>query len=144
MVKTQIRKIESCVDMMGIRKGKLVVIERLSEPKGLALPGGRLEMDESLEESAVREFKEETGLDFTLEGQFKTYSDPDRDPRGRKVSTLFIGKAEGETRDEEGKTRVLLIDLKDFGKLKDKFVFDHAKMLKDYLDSINLKGTNKK
>ena len=62
----------------------LVLIERQKPPYGFALPGGFVEYGESLEEAAVREAKEETGLDVKLLGQFHSYSDPHRDPRQRK------------------------------------------------------------
>jgi len=136
-------KIECCADIIAFYKSKVVVVERLSFPKGLALVGGRLDVGESLEQCAVREFKEETGLNLSLDRQFKTYSKPNRDPRGQKVSTVFIGKAKGLIKNEVGKTKVLLIELKNFNNFKRKFVFDHAQILEDYLKSINNPKRNK-
>ena len=143
MVKTKDTKIECCADVISFLNGKLVVVERLSEPKGLALVGGRLDPDESLEQCAIREFKEETGLDLKIDFQFRTYSDPNRDPRGQKVSTVFVGKATGNIRNEDGKTIVKLVDLKDFNKFKNKFVFDHTIILQDFLDHTNKFKNNK-
>src|SRR5215208_6386065 len=77
---------------------RLVLVERGSEPKGWALPGGFVDVGESLEAAAVREAQEETGLDVRLIEQFRAYSDPRRDPRGHTVSTVFLGTAEGEPR----------------------------------------------
>jgi 8-oxo-dGTP diphosphatase len=134
MAKKKNNQIESCADIIAFLDNKLVVIERLTEPQGLALVGGRLDLGESLEQCAVREFKEETGLNLKLEGQFKTYSDPKRDPRGQKVSTVFLGNAKGKIKNESGKTIVRLVDLKNFNKFKKYFVFDHGKILKDYLN----------
>jgi 8-oxo-dGTP diphosphatase len=125
-------KIECCTDMIAIYHAQLVMIERLNEPKGLALPGGRLEYGESLEQCAVREFKEETGLNFSIDKQFKVYSDPSRDPRGHKVSVVFIGRAKGEIVNESGKTKVVLIDLSNLPP-KENFAFDHYRILQDYL-----------
>ena len=85
-----IRMIENCADMIAMYNGKLVIIERLSFPMGLAFPGGRLDPGESLEECAVREFKEETGLEFRIGYQLGTYSDPDRDPRSHTISTVSL------------------------------------------------------
>jgi len=72
---------------------KVLLIQRGNEPfRNLwALPGGFIEMDETLEESAVRELHEETGLQEVRLHQFKTYGDPGRDPRGRTVSVVFYG-----------------------------------------------------
>jgi len=136
-------KIECCADVIAFHKGKLVVVGRLSFPEGLALVGGRLDPNESLEQCAVREFKEETGLDLRIDSQFRTYSDPNRDPRGQKVSTVFIGKATGKIKDEKGKTIVRLIDLEDFKKFEKDFVFDHSLILKDFLDNTNTFKTKK-
>lgn len=143
MDKQKEAKIECCADIIAFMDEKLVIIERLSEPKGLALVGGRLDLGESLEQCAVREFKEETGLNLEIESQFGTYSDPERDPRGQKVSTVFVGKASGEIKNEKGKTIVRLVDLKDFDDFKKDFVFDHAQILNDFLDNTNTYKTKK-
>ncbi|MGV8086156.1 MAG: NUDIX domain-containing protein [Candidatus Woesearchaeota archaeon] len=125
--------IECCADMIAFYESKLVLIERLSTPLGLALPGGRLDSGESLEQCAVREYLEETGLNFNLRDQFRTYSDPNRDPRGQKVSTVFYGLATGKIKNEVGKTRVILLDIKDLETIREKFVFDHYIVIKDFL-----------
>lgn len=69
----------------------ILLIQRASEPfKGLwALPGGFIEMDETLEQSARRELKEETGLEITGMAQLGAYGDPQRDPRGRTISVAY-------------------------------------------------------
>jgi ADP-ribose pyrophosphatase YjhB (NUDIX family) len=76
---------------------RLLLIERKKPPfKGsLALPGGFVRPAESLEYTAERELREETGLDgssIPLQ-QVQTYSEPDRDPRGRVVTTAFLAIA---------------------------------------------------
>lgn len=70
---------------------KVLLIQRAQEPyKGLyALPGGFVEIQESLEEAALRELKEETRLVIPQLTQIHTFSAPDRDPRGRVISTCF-------------------------------------------------------
>ncbi|NWJ52812.1 MAG: NUDIX hydrolase [Bacteroidetes bacterium] len=60
-----------------------------------ALPGGFIEMDETLLESALRELEEETGLKGVTLKQFNAYGDPGRDPRHRTVTIAFIGVCEG-------------------------------------------------
>lgn len=56
-----------------------------------ALPGGFIEMSETLEESIYRELKEETGIDNIKLARFNTYDDPGRDPRGRTITVAFWG-----------------------------------------------------
>ena len=60
-----------------------------------AFPGGFIEMDETLEESAIRELEEETGLKEAILKQFHTYGNPGRDPRQRTITVAFIGVHDG-------------------------------------------------
>jgi len=110
----------------------LVLIERLNPPPGWALPGGFVEVGESLEQAAVREAKEETCLDVKLLGQFHTYSDPKRDPRMHCISTVFVARATGTPRAEDDAKSVAIYP-KD--QLPDVLAFDHRQILEDYLSS---------
>lgn len=71
---------------------KLLLIERGIEPfLGMwALPGGFMQENESIEECARRELREETNLSGVYMEQFRTFSNPRRDPRGRVVTVVFI------------------------------------------------------
>ena len=71
----------------------IVLIERNNEPHGLALPGGFIDTGESVEHAAIREMKEETGLDVELLGVLGVYSDPKRDPRYHTLTVTFVAKA---------------------------------------------------
>ncbi len=109
---------------------KVVLIERANEPYGWALPGGYVDYGESLEQAAVREAKEETGLDVTLTGQLGAYSDPARDPRQHNISVVFTATATGNPVGGDDAKQAILYE-------KDKFpelLFDHAKILNDYFD----------
>lgn len=72
-------------------KLKVLLIERGIEPyKGRwAFPGGFINMDESCEEGALRELKEETGLSTAYIEQFHTFSDPHRDSRERVITVAY-------------------------------------------------------
>jgi 8-oxo-dGTP diphosphatase len=70
---------------------QVLLIERGIEPyKGRwAFPGGFLKIDETAEEGARRELKEETGLDSAYMEQFHTFSTPERDPRERVITIAY-------------------------------------------------------
>jgi 8-oxo-dGTP diphosphatase len=72
---------------------EILLIQRKNEPfRGMwALPGGFMEIDETLEKTAARELEEETGLKDVELKQFKTFSNLDRDPRTRVITTVFYG-----------------------------------------------------
>lgn len=71
---------------------KILLIQRGNEPfKGCwAFPGGFMNMDETTEQCARRELKEETGLEIGEIKQVGAYSAVDRDPRGRTVTVAYI------------------------------------------------------
>jgi 8-oxo-dGTP diphosphatase len=71
---------------------KILLIQRGNEPfKGCwAFPGGFMNMDETAEQCARRELKEETGLEIGEIKQVGAYSAVDRDPRGRTVTVAYI------------------------------------------------------
>ncbi len=71
----------------------IVLIERVNEPLGFALPGGFVDEGESVEQAAVREMHEETGLTVELQGLLGVYSHPKRDPRSHTLSVVYVGKA---------------------------------------------------
>ena len=76
-------------------KLQILLIYRKNPPyQGMwALPGGFMEIDETLEETASRELEEETGLVNIELKQFRTFSQVDRDPRTRVITTVFYGTA---------------------------------------------------
>lgn len=67
-----------------------------------AMPGGFMEMDETLEQTALRELEEETGLRDIKLTQFRTFSQVDRDPRTRVITTVFFGEVSLEKDDAKG------------------------------------------
>ena len=78
---------------------EVLLIERKHSPfeRMWALPGGFVNMDETIEEAALRELQEETGIAGIQLEQFHTFSKVDRDPRHRTITTVFIGYANANT-----------------------------------------------
>lgn len=107
----------------------LVLIERKNPPHGLALPGGFVEVGETLEQAAVREAAEETGLQVELNSLLGCYSNPARDPRGHTVSAVYIATAHGEPQAADDAQAIRLVDPEESSL---KLVFDHALILADY------------
>ena len=108
----------------------VVLIRRKNPPLGWALPGGFVDVGESLEEAACREAAEETGLEVELVRQFHTYSDPARDPRHHTITTVYLARAWGTPvgGDDAAEARVFPYDA-----LPSNLVFDHGAILEDVI-----------
>jgi len=102
-----------------------------------ALPGGFINMDETLLESALRELEEETGLEGIALKQFQTYGDPGRDPRHRTITVVFTGRCDNlpEVTGMDDASEAKWHPVDDIPKLG----FDHDIILKDIL---KLMGTS--
>lgn len=109
----------------------IVLIERKNAPLGLALPGGFVDVGERVEDALVREMKEETNLDVTIERILGVYSDPARDPRFHTASVAYIASATGEPKggDDAKVAKIYALDEIPLEKL----VFDHQTIVCDYL-----------
>ena len=109
--------------------GEIVLILRKNPPQGWALPGGFVDYGESLEDAAIREAKEETGLEIKLGRQLHTYSDPARDARHHTITTVYLASATGEPvgADDAAEARVFALDA-----LPSTLAFDHGDILKDW------------
>lgn len=117
------------VDVIIDIDGQVVLIERANEPFGWALPGGFVDYGESLETAAVREAREETGLDLHDLQLFGAYSEPDRDPRQHNISVVYSAQATGtlQAGDDAARARLFPLD-----RLPSPLCFDHEQILNDY------------
>lgn len=106
---------------------RFVLIRRKNPPHGWALPGGFVDEGERLDEAAIREAKEETGLDVELTEQFFTYSDPSRDPRKHTLATVFLARAQGEPAGGDDASEARTFGLDEWPQL----VFDHGAIVGD-------------
>jgi 8-oxo-dGTP diphosphatase len=108
----------------------IVLIERKNPPHGWAIPGGFVDIGESLPDAAVREAREETSMDVKLQCLLGCYSDPSRDPRGHTVSMIYVAQAHGEPVAADDAVNVGIFDP---AEVDVPLAFDHAKILQDYL-----------
>jgi 8-oxo-dGTP diphosphatase len=112
-------------------EGRILLIRRGSDPyEGQwALPGGFVEVGETLEAAAAREAEEETGLEVEIVRLIGVYSDPDRDPRGHNVSVAYLARAqEGEPSGASDAAEASFLDPATV-----ELAFDHEKIVADAL-----------
>ena len=109
----------------------IVLIERSNPPYGWALPGGFLDLGESLKQAAIREAKEETDMDLDNIREFKTYSDINRDPRFHTVSTVFVARGCGIPQFGDDAKGLRVISYDDVSSVR--CAFDHNHIINEYL-----------
>ncbi len=121
-------------DLVILYRGGVVLIKRKHEPfkDHYALPGGFVEYGETVEDAAIREAKEETGLDVKLLRLVGVYSDPGRDPRGHTVTTAFLAAGFGELKAGDDAKEVTVVPLDEIERVK--LAFDHEKIIRDALN----------
>lgn len=106
-------------------------IKRMFEPKGLAIPGGFVDIGETTENAVIREMREELSLDVKIEKLLNVYSNPNRDKRFHVISVVYICKAYKMPIAGDDAKEAVVYDIKDLP--INKLVFDHKDIIEDYL-----------
>lgn len=132
-------------DVIITREEAILVVKRKRNPfkDELAIPGGFINENETVEQAAVREIMEETALPIRLKEILGVYSDPKRDPRKHIITTVFIGEIIGNKKIEpvagDDASAIKWISI---GSISDfKFAFDHKKILNDFVRWKHMRGT---
>lgn len=107
----------------------IVLIWRRNPPRGWALPGGFVDVGETVEAAAVREAWEETTLVVTLKQLLGCYSDPERDRRGHTASVVYVAESQGVPKARDDAAKLGIVTLND---LPAELAFDHHRILQDY------------
>jgi 8-oxo-dGTP diphosphatase len=121
--------VDLVIEMVDRPGRPVVLVRRGHPPPGHALPGGFVDIGETVEHAAKREAREETGLDVSLGDLLGVYSDPARDPRGHTVSIVYVATASGEPVAGDDAAAILVTDPEAAPQL----AFDHGRILGDYL-----------
>ena len=123
------------VDALIFHNRKIVLVRRKNIPfkDQFALPGGFVEIGETVEKALIREAKEETGLDIEIIKLIGVYSDPKRDPRGHTVSICYLAKGSGNLKAGSDAKETGLFSLDEIPEL----AFDHNKIIENAKSDIN-------
>lgn len=124
------------VDVIVQRSNQILLVKRKKDPfkDKLALPGGFVNENETVEDAALREIKEETSLSIELKEILGVYSDPKRDPRGHIMSVVFVGQDTNNNEPQaiagDDAKEIQWIDINSID--DSNLGFDHSKVLSDY------------
>lgn len=120
---------DAIIEMIDQPGRPIVLIERKNPPFGWAIPGGFVDMGETVETAAIREAQEEVTLNVELVVLLGIYSHPQRDPRGHTITAVYVAQARGVPRAADDAKHVEVFTLET---LPAELAFDHAQVLRDY------------
>ena len=120
---------DAIIELADLPGRPIVLIERANPPYGWAIPGGFVDVGEIVEHAAVREAREEVGLDVNVTALLGIYSDPARDTRGHTVTAVYVAEASGTpvAANDAKNCQIFSLDA-----LPEPLAFDHAQVLADY------------
>ena len=127
--KTPELTVDIIIEMHDQPGNPIVLIERKYEPFGWAIPGGFVDVGETVSQAAIREALEETCLEVELDVLLGCYSDPARDPRGHTVGLVFVAHASGTPRADDD---AAALEVFDPDNINVELAFDHASIIRDY------------
>lgn len=135
-IETNLR--HAVVDVLVIENNKILLIKRSGTsykfPNRIALPGGYVDMNETIEEAALREVLEETGYKTKVEKLLKFKDDPKREER-QNITFIYIMSPIEKVKEPDAEvSEILWVDL-DKLPAKGEFAFDHFEIISDYLKS---------
>ena len=135
-------------DAIVVQSGHILVIKRGFQPgKGLlALPGGFVQKDLTLEDNAIKELKEETRINVpvaVLKGSIKAKKEfdfPDRSQRGRTITFAYFIELEPSLKDGlprvkggDDASRAFWLPLSALGEMEEQFFEDHIHIVRYFL-----------
>ncbi|MEE9354593.1 MAG: NUDIX hydrolase [Methylococcaceae bacterium] len=117
------------IELIDLPEKPFVLIERAFPPLGWAVPGGFVDVGETIEDAAIREAKEEVCLDVRLQVLLGLYSNPARDPRNHTVTAVYIAEANGMPKAADDAKNCSIFT---FENLPAQLAFDHPQVIEDY------------
>ena len=120
---------DAIIELTHLPGRPIVLIERKYPPHGWAIPGGFVDIGETLEHAAIREAREETSLEVELVVLLGMYSNPKRDPRGHTVTAVYVARSTGTPRAADDARHLEVFTLEN---IPHQLAFDHALVLEDY------------
>lgn len=109
----------------------IVIIERKNPPHGYALPGGFVDIGESVEDALKREMQEELNLEVEIQRLLGIYSDPKRDPRFHTASAVYVCKAGAMPVAGDDAKHAVVVPKEELRNYT--YAFDHERIIKEYL-----------
>lgn len=120
---------DAIVELINVPGRPIVLIKRKNPPYGWAIPGGFVDIGETLEAAAIREAKEEISLDIELVTLLGMYSNPARDSRGHTVTAIYVATSSGQPVAADDAKH---LDIFTPDQWPSPLAFDHAMVLDDY------------